>query len=67
MTTNAKYCSEQLLPLIGGTIEEIATTHDRESFGLVIKKSGTLYMCWVDCDAEGNGSGWMIPEVMGDE
>ena len=51
--------------LLGATIRNAVRTEDGESFGLelVIKAKGRgnydVFTVWIDCDAEGNGPGWL--------
>jgi len=56
------YAAEQLKKLIGGTITDTVMTPDSESYGFVVEKDGNATVCWVDCDPEGNGAGWISME-----
>lgn len=66
MSTDAKYMAEQInAKLAGGQIRNAVATEDGESFGfdVVVKAEGrgnyNVLRVWVDCDAEGNGPGWL--------
>lgn len=64
MNANCKYMvSEIKKNLAGGTI--IGPVHDEEneSFGFqVLCLDGQARNVWVDCDPEGNSSGWLCME-----
>ncbi len=51
-----KLINEQL---IGNNIAGSVTAADNESFGFVLDNGDVV---WVDCDAEGNGPGWLTVE-----
>jgi len=57
--------SEIAQKLGGGTIHKALISDDSESFGfeVVVKGDGrgnyNVLAVWVDCDAEGNGPGWL--------
>jgi len=64
--TNAEYMADFINKnLAGTTIRKAIITEDKESFGFeVVKKAKgrgnyTTHVIWVDCDAEGNGPGWL--------
>ncbi len=66
MSTNAEYMSEFINDnLARATIRNAVLSEDKESFGfeIVRKAKGrgnyTVHTIWVDCDAEGNGPGWL--------
>lgn len=61
MSHDVKYMSEQIgRQLIGSTIRVALSTEDGESFGFrVITPDKRVLDVWVDCDAEGNGPGWL--------
>jgi len=61
--TNEEIMCEKIQTLVGSKIINAATTADGESFGIVIKKGKTETVLWVNCDPEGNGSGWLDCEV----
>jgi len=60
MTTNTEYCVKQITEkLIGATIIGATISEDNESFGFIVKTNNKTSTVWVDCDAEGNGAGWL--------
>jgi hypothetical protein len=62
------YAAEQLKQLVGGKITDTVVASDGESYGFVVKtKGGTEKVCWVDCDPEGNGPGWLQIEEQKNE
>lgn len=69
---DVKYAAEHLKQLIGFKIVDTVTTPDNESYGFVVerkalKKPYAKKVCWVDCDPEGNGPGWLQIEEKADE
>ncbi len=67
MSTDAEYMNEQIQrQLIGSTIRVALSTEDGESFGFrVITPDKRVLDIWVDCDAEGNGPGWLAIQKKG--
>ena len=62
MSTDAKYMIKNINEhLVGATIVGAISSKydDDESFGLLVKRDNTEFPVWVDCDAEGNGPGWL--------
>ena len=60
MTTNCEYQAKQISDkLVNAKIVGAALTEDKECFGIVLKKGSKQFTVWVDCDAEGNGAGWL--------
>ncbi len=50
--------------LVGGVIEAVLETPPIEpGFGLRVRKGGTTFHVWVDCDPEGNGPGHLEIEI----
>ena len=69
MSTDPNYSAEMINErLIGTTIRNAVVSEDGESFGFsVVKKAKgrgnyDVITVWVDCDAEGNGPGWLNME-----
>ena len=57
------YAANELKKLVGGTIvDTVMSFPDNESYGFVVEKDGKRIYCWVDCDPEGNGPGWISME-----
>lgn len=51
--------------LVGGEITGAIRTEDDDypSWGIRVKtKKGEVFNCWIDCDPEGNGPGFMSLE-----
>jgi hypothetical protein len=52
--------------LIGSEIIVSLKTEDGESFGFRVKtRDKRVLDVWVDCDAEGNGPGWLAIQKKG--
>ena len=51
--------ADQMKPLVGGRIIDTVITPDSDSYGFVVRKGDETKVCWVDCDSEGNGPGWI--------
>jgi hypothetical protein len=65
---DVSYAAEELKQLVGGKITETVMTEDKESYGFVVKtKGGAEKVCWIDCDPEGNGPGWVSIQEKADE
>lgn len=69
MSTNTEFMAAEISEkLRGGVIRNALITDDKESFGfqVVVKGEGRgnydVLNVWVDCDAEGNGPGWLNVE-----
>ncbi len=63
MTTDSVYMADVTRVLQGGIITGALLADDEDSWGLkVVLPDGTVKYCWVDCDAEGNGPGWLTIE-----
>jgi hypothetical protein len=69
MSTDVQYMSKQIIKnLVGWAIVGAAVDEDGESFGFIIgrrdpkTKKYERKTIWVDCDAEGNGPGWLNME-----
>ena len=45
--------------LAGAKISGAILNADKSSFGFRVVNHGKQYLVWVDCDAEGNGPGWL--------
>lgn len=66
---DAEYALAEIVKsLIGGTItESISTPDDDENgfeddeygYGFRVKNDNKTFLCWVDCDPEGNGPGFL--------
>ena len=63
---DVKYAADQLKALVGWQIVATTITPDNESYGFVIQKDKKRKVCWVDCDPEGNGPGWLQIEDQDD-
>jgi NADPH-dependent glutamate synthase beta subunit-like oxidoreductase len=66
------YAADQLKSLVGYQIVDTVITSDGESYGFVVQKDPhgepvEKKVCWVDCDPEGNGPGWLQIEELKDE
>lgn len=58
------YAAEQLKTLIGWQIVDTVITPNNDAYGFVVRrdphgKPVERKVCWVDCDPEGNGPGWI--------
>ncbi len=69
MTTDTDYQLKEMAVLVGGKITNpIRSGEDEEDwggemFGFLVKcKDGKTRNVWVQCDAEGNGPGWLAIE-----
>ena len=66
MSRDVKFMVEQVhRRLIGAKITVALTSEDDFSFGFRIVKDNAVFDVWVDCDAEGNGPGWLTIEPAG--
>lgn len=67
MSHDVKYMTEQIQRgLVGAKIMVALRSEDNESFGFRVKaKDNRIFDVWVDCDAEGNGPGWLSIERSG--
>ena len=69
---DVKFAAEQLKALVGFKIVDTVISDDNESYGFIVQ-SPTVRghtkkkVCWVDCDPEGNGPGWLQIEEMVNE
>lgn len=65
MNGNTKYLLDELNEkIVGGRITSTIATTDGESFGIRVEVNGKRFNCWIDCDPEGNGPGFVgIEEV----
>lgn len=70
------FAADQLKKLVGYEIIDTVVTPDGESYGFVVARADAVEeqvlgadkkVCWVDCDPEGNGPGWLQIEEMKDE
>jgi len=66
MSTDSEYMAAMIADkLVGGQIRGAIIDEDHESFGfdVVLKAKGrgnySVHRVWVNCDAEGNGPGWL--------
>ena len=66
---DAKYSAEEINKrLVGGKITDVVVTPDNDAFGFIVKRpKEPALVCWVDCDPEGNGPGFLNIEVHGQE
>ncbi len=68
MTTDAEFQLKEMAILMGGKIVNPIRSGDAddwggEMFGFQVKcKDGKTRNVWVQCDAEGNGCGWLAIE-----
>jgi len=58
------YAADQLKQLVGFQIVDTVVTPDGDSYGFVVQRDPhgkpiERKVCWVDCDPEGNGPGWL--------
>ena len=58
------FAADQLKQLVGFQIVDTVMTEDGESYGFIVQrdqhgKSIERKVCWIDCDPEGNGPGWV--------
>lgn len=63
MSTNAKFMADEIYKKLSGgrianAIRSVAEDGE-ESFGFLVERNGKTIQVWVDCDAEGNGPGWL--------
>lgn len=60
---DARYCLEQCKKLIGYQIVSICEDPENNSYGLMVEKidgpKTDAKLCWIDCDPEGNGPGFL--------
>lgn len=65
MQGTVKYQVEHVIGrLIGATITGAAVVPGDVDFGLELRlRDGTRAVAWVQCDAEGNGPGWLALEI----
>lgn len=68
MSTDAEYMVDEIVTkLVGFRIVQATVSEDGESFGFVVERDPhgkpiERKTVWVDCDAEGNGPGWLKVE-----
>lgn len=66
MSVSQKYQLAQMEGLMGGTILQRCTTGDddyQDFVGFVVKcRDGKQRVCWIQCDTEGNGPGFLAVE-----
>ena len=62
------FAADQLKQLVGFKIVDTVITPDSDSYGFVVERADEIEthvlgpdrkVCWVDCDPEGNGPGWL--------
>ena len=70
------FAAKELRKLIGFKIVDTVITEDKDSYGFVVERADEIEahvlgrdrkVCWVDCDPEGNGPGWLQIEEHPDE
>ena len=60
MTTNCQFQAKEINEkLSGATIVNATIDSNGETFGFIVERNGKTFNVWVDCDAEGNGPGWL--------
>ena len=61
MSTNAEFCANLIKEkLAGATVVGSVVDPDNEYFGIRFRQpDGKELTAWIDCDAEGNGAGWI--------
>lgn len=60
MSTDNEYMIERIKKeMLGRTIIEAVMSSNEESYGFKLDND---LVVWVDCDAEGNGPGWLSME-----
>ena len=73
---NITYAAEQLKQLVGFKIVDTVITPDNSSYGFIVERADEIEahvlgpdrkVCWVDCDPEGNGPGWLQIEEQANE
>ena len=65
---DVKFAADELKKLVGGKITDTVMTKDNENYGFVVEaEDGTKKVCWVDCDPEGNGPGFISIQEKTDE
>lgn len=57
--TNEEFMIDKIHDLHGAKIDGACSTPDGDFFGIIIKKGKQRTVLWVNCDSEGNGSGWL--------
>lgn len=56
--THTEYEAEQIKKtILGGFIDQVVVSKDKESFGFMVSKGNERFTVWVDQDPEGNGPG----------
>ncbi len=68
---DVKFAADELKKLIGWQIVDTVMTPDNESYGFIVQKDPhgepiERKVCWVDCDPEGNGPGWISVQEQAD-
>lgn len=69
---DVSYAADRLKELVGWQIVGTVTTEDRESYGFIVQRDPhgkpiERKTCWIDCDPEGNGPGWIAIEEFNHE
>ncbi len=65
MSTDAQYMVKEIMSKLVGAIiiDAITSTDDDDAtFGFIVRRDDKEFPVWVDCDAEGNGPGWLSIE-----
>ena len=69
MRTEVDFFAGEIKQLIGFTIVDVVVTKDKESWGFIVERQPVPgvsklaeKICWVDCDPEGNGPGFIKVE-----
>jgi hypothetical protein len=71
-STDVEYAADQLKELVGFKIIDTVVTPDNSSYGFIVERADEVEthvfgperkVCWVDCDPEGNGPGWLNIEA----
>ena len=64
---DVKFAADELRKLIGFQIVDTVVSGDWGSYGFIVQRdpcgeSIVKKACWIDCDPEGNGPGWISVE-----
>lgn len=63
MATHSEHEAQQIREtILGGFIDSVTITRDKEGFGFTVSKGKENFVVWVDSDPEGNGPGHLSIE-----
>lgn len=56
---DVKFAMKEIEKLVGYKVTGVCADRGGESYGIVMEKGKDKKLCWIDCDPEGNGPGWL--------